>query len=274
MSTPDTSDSGRSDSAGSDSGRSDSVHNPATESGPIDSASTEGKPVGSDLVGPDLTDEQTKRRTRTLGYLKLWAVSVDLSPLPIPTLGTHTTQQLDSVVGRAKSLCLVALKGQGLSLRESFAFADAYEVWDHLSVEENDFVLEPNATPQELVQFAWKFEGLRVMEWALGLVKHLAFPVDPADPAKATSMCVEQILNAPTGTVLQRRTDKELLDAADIAWSLSAVSTALLANAVEGVSLHPGVVHERAQAFRWVVKANFLTTNSAETASQDSKTSS
>ncbi len=206
----------------------------------------------------DEDDEAARRRKRTHGYLKLWGIDVDLTPLPIPLLSTHTTHDQSAVIGRAKSLCLVALKGQGLSLRESFAFADAYEVWDHLTIEENDFVLEPDASQEELVQFAWKFEGLRVMEWALGLVKHLGFPVDPANPATATELCVSKILNADPSVQLMLRSPKELLDAADVTASLTAVSVALLAAPVEGVSLHPGVVHERSEAFKWLVNAKLL----------------
>ena len=205
----------------------------------------------------DTDHEALRRRNRTLGYLKLWGINADLTPLPVPLRDSYTPHELAAVVGRAKSLCLVALKGQGLSLRESFAFADAYGVWDHLTIEEHDFVLEPEPSRQELVQFAWRFEGLRVMEWALGIVKHLGFPVDPADPAVAVQLCMEKILNASTGDVLELRSTKELLDAADVTWSLTAVSAALQAAPVEGVTLHPGVVHERSQGFTWLVRTGW-----------------
>ena len=198
-------------------------------------------------------DEAGRRRKRTLGYLKLWGLDVDLSPLPVPTLETHATRDVVEVVGRAKALCLLALKGQGLSMRESFAFADAYEVWDHLTVPENDFVLEHEPTQEDLVQYAWRFEGLRVMEWALGLVKHLSFPVDVADPAKATELCIHKILAPEVGTTLEVRTPKELLDAADVTFSLSVITAAIRDLPDSPVALHAGVVHERMTAFRWLV---------------------
>jgi Domain of unknown function (DUF4272) len=198
-------------------------------------------------------DEAARRRKRTVGYLRLWGLDIDLSPLPVPTVDTHGTRDIVAVVGRAKALCLLALKGQGLSIRESFAFADAYEVWQHLTVDENDFVLDNEAAPQTLVQYAWRFEGLRVMEWALGLVKHLSFPIDPADSAKATELCMQEILVPHVGTTLELRPAKELLDAADITMSLSVITAAILAMPEAPVALHPGVVHERMSAFNWLV---------------------
>ena len=211
-----------------------------------------GFAVSVDPDGAEL-GEASRRRKRTLGYLKLWGLDVDLTPLPVPTSDTHTTRDIGEVVSRAKALCLLALKGQGLSMRESFAFADAYEVWDHLTVDENDFVLEHEPTQEDLVQYAWRFEGLRVMEWALGLVKHLSFPVDIADPAKATELCIQKILAPAVGTTLEIRTPKELLDAADVTWSLSAITAAIRDLPDSPVALHAGVVHERVAAFRWLV---------------------
>lgn len=200
-------------------------------------------------------DEAANRRKRTTGYLKLWGLTVDLSPLGVPLVGTHDHPDTEAVVGRAKALCLVGLKGQGLSVRETFAFADAYGVWDHLTVAENDFVLDTDPPVEDLVMYAWKFEGLRVMEWALGLVKHLAFPAEPASPATATELCVHHILNAPEGDSLSLRSTKELLDGADVAWCISAVSAALRASPVEGLTVDHGIVHERALAFDWLVRA-------------------
>lgn len=205
------------------------------------------------VPGAEAFDETARRRKRTVGYLKLWGLDVDLSPLPVPTAETHATRDIVAVVGRAKALCLLALKGQGLSQRESFAFADAYEVWDHLTVPENDFVLEHEPTREELVQYAWRFEGLRVMEWALGLVRHLSFPVDPADPARTTELCVHEILAPHLGTTLELRSAKELFDAADVARSLAVITAAVAAMPDAPVVLHPGVVHERMSAFDWLV---------------------
>ena len=198
--------------------------------------------------------EAQRRRNRTYTYLRLWAVEADVSAVPVVSLANVAVRSVHDVVGRAKALCLVALKGQGLTQHEVFAFADAYEVWDALTVEENDFVLEPAPEREELIQYAWKYEGLWVLEWALGVVRHLPFPDEPCDHADAARRFIESIVMAEATLAL--RPTKDLLDAADIARCLDAVSRSLRRNPVEGAPgrLHHGVVHERGSVFGWLVR--------------------
>ena len=180
-------------------------------------------------------------------------MEADLSAVPIVQSANVGVRGISDVVGRAKSLCLVALKGQGLTQHEVFAFADAYEVWNSLTLEENDFVLEPAPEHHELVQYAWKYEGLWVLEWAMGAVRHLAFPDEPCDHAEAARRFVASIVMAESPLAL--RPMKDLLDAADVARCLDAVSRTLRKNPAVGAPgrLHHGVVHERGSAFSWLV---------------------
>jgi hypothetical protein len=206
----------------------------------------------------EVLDEAARRRKRTLGYLKLWGIDVDLTALAVPVV-EHGLPNTASVIGRAKALCLVALKGQGLSQHEAFAFADAYGVWDHLSLEENDFVLTPDPSHADLVQYAWRFEGLGVLVWALGLANHLGFPAESADPGKAVERFVVGVLAPETdrsgAPPVTRRSDKELLDAADVAFALEAICRSVRVDQPAPAQLHRGVVHERAEVFRWLIRA-------------------
>jgi hypothetical protein len=148
---------------------------------------------------------------------------------------------------RAQCLVLVALKGQGLSQHEVFAIADAWELWEDLSLEENDFILDPSPDDQAMRNAAWRFEGVQVLAWSLGLIRHLAFADTPADTGKITETVLTQIAGAdPTGWTV--RTRAEVLDAADVA-----VRCQVLLDAGAGAALHPGLVHERAVAFDWLV---------------------
>ena len=197
--------------------------------------------------------EAERRRKRTHTYLGLWGVDADLDAVPVVELATVRVRTVAEVAARAKSLCLVALKAQGLSQHEVFAFADAYEVWDGLTLAENDFVLDPAPERADEVQFAWRYEGLWVLEWALGLVRHLAFPDEPCDHAEAAKRCIESIAasGAPTPRL---RADKELLDGADVSRvldALAATSRAQGHGAGPG-TLHHGVAHEREVAFGWL----------------------
>ncbi len=228
---------------------------------PMAENSLAGDPITEDSIPiepiPDepKLDEPSRRRKRTIGYLQLWGLTVDLSSLPIPIESSVNIRSGEEVIGRAKALCLVSLKGQGLSQYESFAFADGYDVWDHLSVVENDFVLEQTSSETDLLQYSWRYEGMLVMLWALGITKHLGFPAEPTDPAKALERCMTGVL-VPTSEIKPMptlRTPKEILDAADVANSLRAIAASTPLDQPAPADLHRGVVHERSLAFNWLV---------------------
>jgi hypothetical protein len=201
-------------------------------------------------------DEAAKRRRRTVGYLSLWKVEVDLGAVPVPTSQTAALQSAADTCNRAMALCLLALKGQGLTQLETFAFADAYGVWDALDAQETDFILDAEPTGDAVLNYAWKYEGLHALEWALGLNRHLIFPVDPIDPAKVLEIAIRAIATVEADRRPRLRTPKELLDAADVARCLAAIAASARR---EGVpmpgDLHPGVVHERDLALSWLLAA-------------------
>jgi Domain of unknown function (DUF4272) len=162
--------------------------------------SDESSPVDDDAKDPISAPEEVvltesqRRRKRTIGYLKLWGIETDLSTLSVPLEATSILATTEEIVGKAKVFCLLSLKGQGLTLREVFAFADAYEVWGHVSVAENNYILDEAASETDDVQYAWRYEALNALMWALGHSKHLGFPADASDPAKAVARCMQLIL--------------------------------------------------------------------------------
>lgn len=196
--------------------------------------------------------EGARRRKRTYAYLTMWAISADLATIPVPLVGDVAIRSVDAVVGRAKALALCSLKGQGLTQFEVFAFADAYEVWDHLTLPENDYILDPDPSTEADTNNAWRYEGLKVLEWGLGLVPHLGFPDKPGDSGAAIKICIEELC---VGTSPARlRPPKELLDAADIARCVNVVADALRQRGSAMPSdLHPGVAYERSAAFTWLL---------------------
>lgn len=199
--------------------------------------------------------ESERRRKRTIGYLKLWGIDADLSTLSVPLEATSILATTAEIVGKAKVFCLLSLKGQGLTLREVFAFADAYELWAHVSVTENNYLLDEAAPESDDVQYAWRYEALNASLWALGHSKHLGFPADASDPAKAVERCMQLVLNpSTTGQSMgEARTPKEILDAADVAFALNAIALSVPVDQPAPADLHRGVVYERAHAFRWLL---------------------
>jgi Domain of unknown function (DUF4272) len=197
-------------------------------------------------------DEAAKRRKRTNAYLSMWAIQADLTAVPVPVVSQITMPTREAVIGRAKAWALCSLKGQGLTQHEVFAFADAYEVWGHITITENDYILDPDPNPTINVNNAWRYEAVKVLEWTLGLVRHLGFPETPGDAAEVIKVCIEQLC-AQVDPAIELRSVKELLDAADVARCLDAVAQVLAATGQPMPSgLNVGVTFERQLAFSWL----------------------
>jgi Domain of unknown function (DUF4272) len=206
----------------------------------------------TDAARPDVPDDDLgRRRERTYGYLKLWGIETDLTVLPIVRIPTIERTSAE-VCGRASATALVALKGQGLEQLETFAFADSYEVWDALTLLENDFVLDREPPAETLLQYAWCFEQCFAFEWALGLIPHLRFPDAPVDTGRVMSQLMERVLTVTPDQRPVVRTPKELADAADIAFSLQAIAAASPPDAMP-MGLLRSIAEERATAFRWLL---------------------
>ena len=194
-----------------------------------------------------------RRRGRTEKYCGIWGIQqLDSASHAVPTVveAGVSVRPAGAVRVRALIELLLGLKGQGLTQHEVFAFADAYELWDAFTVDENELVLEPAPQPQELVQAAWRYERANVFGWALGNVRHLHF----ADNAVDGAALLESALPGLASPVTELRSHKDLLDSADIHLLLAAICRGARTSGVAPpANLDPGVVHEREVAFDWLL---------------------
>ena len=194
-------------------------------------------------------DEGSRRRRRTDNYCTIWGVPLPSLPSPVWLVQDLAVPSSAAVRTRTLIECLLALKGQDLTQHEVFAFADAYQLWDAVTVEENDIILDPDPHRDTLLQIAWRFERANVLGWALGLIRHLHFPLESADGGAVIGELVPKLATATP----ELRDLKELADSADIARRLSAVCAAARQhNTPLPGKLHPGVVFERDQAFAFL----------------------
>jgi hypothetical protein len=179
----------------------------------------------------------------------LWGIDTDLTLLPIVRAPLSVVAST-AVCGKAAAAVLVALKGQGLSQVEVFAFADAYEVWPSLTADEDDFILDDAPSAARLVQHAWRYERAFVYEWALGLIPHLRFPDAEVDTGRVTEHLMQRVLTTSVDDRPTVRTAKELADSADVAFALQAIAAAA---DPPPLGMLRSVVEERATAFEWLL---------------------
>ncbi len=223
----------------------------------------EGKTVLEDLpveVDAEFLDRLTPkspegeaRREKTNAILKGKKVPFSEKLPVIEGESTATFRSKEAVVERALALLLVALKGEGLEDPIVAQVSDTFGIDAFLSPNERTFITNPDPAQQDRVNFAWRYEGLSVMLWALGLQEALTFPDKICDVAKL----VETIRALGNKSALldaaKLRSASELLDEMDLIYRLNwACVNARLKGEAAPAGMESGVVYERHYALNWL----------------------
>lgn len=160
--------------------------------------------------------------------------------------------------GRALALLLVAARAESLNSGEPLPIDQLRgrcpQGFDHLSPKEREFLAQALPPRQAIVQFAWRYEALACLEWALGWVDELPFPAAICDVPRTVGV----ILDADPAALLRTarlRPPGELLDALDLHYRLHwAVRQAQVDQREGPAGVEGGVVLERHYALNWLVR--------------------
>lgn len=77
----------------------------------------------------------------------------------------------------------------------------AYQAEDVFSPKEKVYLDNPDSTQNEQIQFAWPYENLWVVEWALGLTDELPWPDRLCDVSRTVKELEQAVrLRLPAGT--------------------------------------------------------------------------
>jgi hypothetical protein len=147
----------------------------------------EGRRSSADLATPNMVPpkppefptpsaEQTGRRARSEAILRAAGVPVSSGLPVIDGEDTAKMRTKDTVVDRAIALLIAAVKGEGLDQRIVDRIRGDYGADQFFSPKERQFVLDLSPSPRTRADFAWRYECLGVMHWALGFVDKLAPP--------------------------------------------------------------------------------------------------
>ena len=204
---------------------------------------------GAETASP----EAIERKARSMARLRAEGVPV-LEALPcIEAKDQARIRSREEIVERAIALLLVALRGEGL---EVGPLRGLVEEWGaELSPAEAAFVAEDAPSDRTRVQFAWRYEGLGVMLWALG---HLSDEElgDPRSIVDVPAIVKRMMELGPAGfrAAGERRSAASILDAADLAYRYDwAVVDARVHGRRAPAGLDPGVVYERHYALNWLI---------------------
>ena len=218
-------------------------------------------PIPADWA-KDAPPEAVERRNKSMALLRDRHIYV--TPW-LPLLWERAEEPgrtVEEVCGRAAALLIVSLYsecrvGEHMSYEKAREFVapiiESYGAEKFFSPDEKAYLDDPDSTEQTQIQYAWQYENLWVMEWALGLTDDLFWPTRICDVPGTVRLLKDCQTMEDLLSSAKLRPRKELLDQADQIYSLHwACVDARVMNMPAPQGLEEGVVMERHRALFWL----------------------
>ncbi len=227
------------------------VRNPHTQIlvSPIEGASNKDAtlPYPSDAV---------QRKKETEGFLSFRELEAASTLPPVIGEGEVVLRSAKEVAERALALFVVALRAESLATGKEIPVDELRArmplAFDYLSPAEKAFLANPDE--QAVIQFAWRYEALFVLLWALGVFEEMPFAGEICDvPAIAEKMIgLDQAAFMNDASLLDA---SKILDALDLQFRLHWIVRQAQVDGTEvPAGVDGGVVMERHHALNWLVR--------------------
>ncbi|MEY8232682.1 DUF4272 domain-containing protein [Oscillospiraceae bacterium 50-16] len=206
--------------------------------------------------------ESVERRDRSMALLRERHIYVTPWLPLLHERAEEPGRTVEEVCGRAAALLVVALYsecrlGEHMSFEKARKFVapvmESYGAEEFFSPEERKYLDDPDSTEQTQIQYAWQYENLWVMEWALGFTEDLFWPSHICDVPESARMMRERPDMQALLSAARLRSRKELLEEADLIYRLHwACVDARVMNMPAPQGVEAGVVMERHRALFWL----------------------
>jgi hypothetical protein len=202
---------------------------------------------------PGPSPEQRARRARSKAAVTaLGAPLLDRLPV-VEEASSLRPRSAREIADRAVALALAAVKGEGLEQEVVLEVVRRWRAEALFTPEERAFILEPSPSDQDRARFAWRYEGLDVLLWALGWKEALP-PPDRFIDVPADVELVKANGAAGLAERARPRTAAELLDQGDLYSCLHGSALELRLEGRPSPRIHEEIVLERHHALNWLIR--------------------
>ena len=199
------------------------------------------------------TAEQRRRKSESERLLADRGVTVNARLPCVVGAEALALRPASEVLDRAYALLVVAARGEDVP-REKLDGIRAARGITALSPAEQAAYDDPALDAQHAGALVWRYEGLNVLLWSLGLAEALPYPSEMCDVAAMLNL----LLPTPREEVAARarlRPGPAILDALDLHYRCHWACVDARVNGAEAPGgLHPGVVYERHRALNWLTR--------------------
>jgi hypothetical protein len=196
----------------------------------------------------------TERKARSEAILKSKGIPL-LQSLPCIETEEETESRTPQQVGM-RMMCLFCVIGSAFSRSVTAykAYLQQYQLWNHLTPKETEFLQGSKLNDGSIVNFTWRCEALFLLMWAVRLVDRLPWPDRETDTNEILARFPD-LDQSPWSFILglKLRPKNEILDASDLLYRLHwAVRDAQIHGRNIPSDLNPGVILEWHHAINWI----------------------
>ncbi|TWU60537.1 hypothetical protein Poly51_08130 [Rubripirellula tenax] len=177
---------------------------------------------------------------------------------PVVGVGEVTMRSDDDIGWRMLALFITAVRAESLAASKGIPAAQLKAkspmAFEALTPLERGFIEADNPDQQSIVNFAWRYEALYTLQWAVGMHSELKFADEICDVPLVAETMVNQA-DREIVTSVRLRPVKQILDALDMNLRLLwAARAAAMEQRECKVKLDGGVLSERQHALNWLVR--------------------
>ncbi|MBS8225825.1 DUF4272 domain-containing protein [Vannielia litorea] len=207
------------------------------------------------LATPLHAGEAEDRKAASIAQLEAEGVRyIDWLPA-IETEAESLRRSEEEVIRRTLALAIVAVKGETGDSDLARSLISQFNAEGYFSPEEQAFIDAAAPTQAQRTKFAWRYETVEVMLWALGIYDTLKYPSEIMDVPRMADTLRELGAEGLRARA-KLRSQTELLDAADLIYRYHwATRQARLDGRPPPANLYPDVIWERHHALNWLIGA-------------------
>lgn len=203
---------------------------------------------------PNPSQLQMERKSRSHKKIKSLELPI-LESLPvIEDSKDIIPREALEVSERALAVAIVAVKGEGLEQETIEEIINDWDIKNLFTVEENEFLYNYAPSKQDRINYAWKYECLDVLLWALG------YKTEIPDPNKICNVGEDIEIIKKNNTPLKLsensklRSIEEILDMNDFYYRLHWSAIELRVTNKECIVIDEGIIRERHYALNWLIR--------------------
>ena len=205
------------------------------------------------LDSPQPTASQLTRKAKSIAAIKELGLPFSENLPVVEDEASIAPRSPEEVAERTLALAISAVKGESNDQRLIDSLITRYAAKQLFTPAELAFITNPSPTQQQLTDFAWQYECVHVLLWALGHIEKLQPPNQICDVPGEISI-IRDLGREKLSSTAHPRPLSEILDQADLYYRLHWAAIELRIDGKSSDKANEEIIDERHKALNWLIR--------------------